>query len=63
MTNSELMNFLATENSLSTTIHINDEAIILSTNNYTSSEVMKSHGKTQDRNHPEIIKIEVLVPN
>ena len=77
MTNSELMNFpsatITMEKPFSTTIHISDandetttnilKAIALNADNYTTLGVMKSHGKTQDRNHPEIIKIEVLVPN
>ena len=77
MTNSELMNFPSTtitmEKPFSTTIHrdvTNDEtttsilkAIALNADNYTTLGVMKSYGKIQDRNHPEIIKIEVLVPN
>jgi len=77
MTNSELMNFpsatITMEEPFSTTIHISDandetktnilKAIALNADNYTTLGVMKSYGKMQDRNHPEIIKIEVLVPN
>ena len=77
MTNSELMNFpsatITMEEPFSTTIHISDandetktnilKAIALNADNYTTLGVMKSYGKIQDRNHPEIIKIEVLVPN
>ena len=39
------------------------KAITLNANNYTTLGVMKSYGNIQDRNHPEIVKIEVLVPN
>lgn len=76
MTNSELMYFpsatITMEEPLSTTIHISDanaetqmdilKAITFNANNYT--EVMKPFERTQqDKIHPEIIKIEVLVPN
>ena len=75
MTNSELMYFpsatIAMEEPISTTIHISDinaetqmdilKAITLNADNYTG--VTKSFGRTQDRNHPKIVKIEVLVPN
>ena len=74
MTNSELMNFPSAtttmEKPVSTTIHANVmtatdvlKAIALNADNYTTLGVMKSYGNIQDRNHPEIIKIEVLVPN
>ena len=74
MTNSELMNFpsatITMEKPVSTTIHANVmtatdvlKAIALNADNYTTLGVMKSYGNIQDRNHPEIIKIEVLVPN
>lgn len=75
MTNSELMYFpsatIAMEEPISTTIHISDinaetqmdilKAITLNADNYTG--VMKPFGRIQDKNHPEIIKIEILVPN
>ena len=61
MTNSELMNFpsatITMEEPVSTTIHISDAAI------NTALKAMKSYGSLQDRNHPEIVKIEILVPN
>jgi hypothetical protein len=73
MTNSELMYFpsatITMEKPISTTIHINDiknediSKAILHANDYTTFNVMKSYGKLQDQNHPEIVKIEVLVPN
>lgn len=77
MTNSELMNFpsatITMEEPFSTTIHISDvndetrdsilKAIALNADNYTTLEGMKFYGKIQDRKRPEIIKIEVLVPN
>ena len=75
MTNSELMHFpsaiITMEEPISTTIHISDvnaetqmdilKAITFKADDYTG--VMKSFGRTQDKNHPEIVKIEVLVPN
>ena len=68
MTTQELMYFpsatitmeespITMEESPSTTIHISDTAI------NTALEVMKSYGRMQDESHPEIVKIEVLVPN
>lgn len=73
MTNSELMYFpsatITMEEPISTTIHISDiknediSKAILHANDYTTFNVMKSYGKLQDQNHPEIVKIEVLVPN
>jgi len=61
MTNSELMYFpsasITMEEPISTTIHISDTVI------NTALEAMKSYERKQDRYHPEIIKIEVLVPN
>lgn len=75
MTNSEFRYFPSTsitmEEPFSTTIHISDantetqmdilKTITLKADDYTG--VMKSFGKIQDKNHPEIVKIEVLVPN
>lgn len=75
MTNSELMYFpsatIAMEEPITTTIHISDinaetqmdilKAITLNADNYTG--VMKPFGRIQDKNHPEIIKIEILVPD
>lgn len=75
MTNSELMYFpsatITMEEPFSTTIHINDanaetqmdilKAITLNADNYTGG--MKSFGRLHDKLNPEIVKIEVLVPD
>lgn len=74
MTNLEPMMYfpsasITMEEPFSTTIHINDiknediSKAILHASDYTTFNVMKSYGKLQDQNHPEIVKIEVLVPN